>query len=134
MQVGFTGTQQGLTPEQLETLENEIRWKKDPTLHHGDCIGADEECHDLARQWGYTIEVHPPADPSKRAFKVGDVNYKPKPYIERNHDIVDAANMLIACPGTMQEIVRSGTWATVRYARKTFVPVLIVWPNGTVSG
>jgi hypothetical protein len=43
-----------------------------------------------------------------------------------------AAAMLAACPKGPEER-RSGTWATVRYARKTGKPVVIFWPDGTVT-
>jgi hypothetical protein len=52
----------------------------------------------------------------------------------RNHDIVDETELLIACPGELAEAVRSGTWATVRYARKLGRPIVIFWPDGSVTG
>ena len=56
--------------------------------------------------------------------------YAEKRYLERNRDIVDACDILIACPRTLKEELRSGTWATVRYARKVGKPVAILWNNG----
>ena len=43
----------------------------------------------------------------------------PKPYLKRNEDIVNKCDVLIACPiDKNKEILRSGTWATIRKARK----------------
>jgi predicted Rossmann fold nucleotide-binding protein DprA/Smf involved in DNA uptake len=61
------------------------------------------------------------------------VVHTPKAPLDRNRDIVDAAAVLIAAPKEMTETLRSGTWATVRYARKQGKQVWIVWPDGTVS-
>ena len=56
-----------------------------------------------------------------------------KPPLDRNRDIVDACDVLIATPKDFVEELRSGTWATVRYARKQRKPLVIVWPNGETT-
>lgn len=90
-------------------------------LHHGDCIGADELCHEFADKCGYEIVIHPPVKPDKRAFCTpteGEI-LEPYEYLTRNHHIVDSCDLLVAMPKVIgQEELRSGTWATVRYARK----------------
>ena len=67
------------------------------------------------------------------ALDMSDEVRDPLPYLERNRAIVDACDILIACPKGMQEEQRSGTWATVRYARRRDRPIVIVWPDGTVT-
>lgn len=44
-------------------------------------------------------------------------------YMERNDALVEHADLLIAFPRTEHEVLRSGTWATVRRARKRGVEV-----------
>lgn len=122
--VGFTGTQVGMTRKQIDNLRAQLPHLMIGTapfeFHHGDCIGADAEAHEVALACGYEIVIHPPEYESKRAFCSGAASVKPpRPYLERNHDIVNAADVLIAAPRTLQEEVRSGTWATVRYWKKT---------------
>ena len=39
------------------------------------------------------------------------------PYLERNKNIVNAVDFIIAAPDGPEK-VRSGTWSTVRYAKK----------------
>jgi hypothetical protein len=63
-----------------------------------------------------------------RAFCKGDTVYPEKEYIERNHNIVDNTDMLIAFPSTKTEILKSGTWATIRYARKKGKKIIIIDP------
>lgn len=134
MRVGFTGTQDGMTEAQDEALDawllshDDIAW-----FHHGDCIGSDKQAHDAALGNGINIAIHPPSDSSKRAWCMGAREVRdPKPYLDRNHDIVDECDVLIATPKTFIEVLRSGTWATIRYALKRGKPVTIIWPNGSV--
>lgn len=56
-----------------------------------------------------------------------------KDYLARNHDIVDAAGLLIAAPSGPAEKRRSGTWATVRHARKQGTRIWIVLPSGEIA-
>jgi hypothetical protein len=43
---------------------------------------------------------------------------------------VDATGWLLAAPRTKTEEQRSGTWATIRYARKLGRQVCLLWPDG----
>lgn len=138
--VGFTGTQQGMTQYQKETLEREFR-SLDFALfnewwfHHGDCIGADEEADKIARAWGAKIWIHPPVNQSKRA----NCGIRPnmdkivpgRPYLQRNQHIVEWSDMLFACPAG-EEKQRSGTWSTVRKARALGKDHMIIMPDGSV--
>jgi len=145
--VGFTGTRKGMTEEQkrsfallLETLGEEREFE---CFHHGDCKGADAEAHRMVlaiQDQGYIpIVIHPPKVDRDRAFcdenGVKDaVTARPvKGYLERNHAIVNETGLLIACPETRREKRRSGTWATIRYARKQEMSIYFIWPNGQVT-
>lgn len=44
-------------------------------------------------------------------------------YMKRNDALVKAADILVAFPETSTEQLRSGTWATIRRARTSGVPV-----------
>jgi predicted Rossmann fold nucleotide-binding protein DprA/Smf involved in DNA uptake len=48
--------------------------------------------------------------------------------LERNKDIVSESDFLIAAPDSKKERLRSGTWATVRHARKLGKRVMILEP------
>lgn len=117
---GFTGTEVGMSNRQIAGLRAHLMAAEpNSEFHHGDCIGADEEAHAIARELGFLIVVHPPLNASKRAFCTRAYQVlKPKPYLDRNRDVVDACAVLIAAPWSDEEELRSGTWATVRYARK----------------
>ena len=94
-------------------------------LHHGDCVGWDEECFFICNHLGIKTVAHPPDKDSLRAFTKSDVILPPKSYLDRNKDIVGAVDYLIAAPSG-PETRRSGTWSTVRYAKKVGVNG-VVW-------
>ena len=135
MSVGFTGTQKGMTVEQriavCELLEDVP--VSDRVLHEGDCIGADVECCRIAKALGFRIVCHPPLDSSKRAFFPADETWARREYMERNQDIAkESRRFLIAAPSEIPESLRSGTWSTVRRARRFQRKIIIVLPDGTL--
>ena len=118
MIVGFTGTKQGMTVFQQDTLCRLLAKYRPVEFHHGDCIGADHQAHLIAKKLGIRIVVHPPDNPKARAYCDADLTMPEKSYLERNHNIVDCSDLIIAAPKSQREQLRSGTWATVRYTRK----------------
>lgn len=112
-------------------------------IHHGCCVGADHEFHVAVIRNGigsgeYThgpVHAHPctiEAMVDRGSLELADEVHPAKPPLDRNRDIVDACDVLLACPKGPEE-QRSGTWATVRYARKQGKRVVIFWPDGRVD-
>lgn len=136
--LGFTGTQRGLTSAQWDKVYAIVLKALPKEIHHGDCVGADAQFHELARPFTGQVVIHPPINNAKRAFchRFPNPSKTPidvlavKPYLERNHDIVDEVEGMIACPGEAGEVLRSGTWATIRYAVKTGKKCAIIFPGG----
>ncbi|MFQ5741967.1 MAG: hypothetical protein ACE5HV_00080 [Acidobacteriota bacterium] len=133
MKLGFTGTQRGLDSFQWSKVRAYVHGLAPEECHHGDCIGADAEFHGICRGFKFKIIVHPPLKRIKRAFCKGDETLPALPYLERNRAIVDECDELLACPYERREQLRSGTWATIRYARKTGKPVRIIYPDGFIE-
>ena len=121
MKVGFTGTQEGMSQHQKEQFVLKMLELHPTEFHHGDCIGADSDAHDIVREFfpNVKIVIYPPISTKKRAFKQGDEFKEPESYITRDYKIVDAVEILIGTPKQNQEVIRSGTWTTIRYARRT---------------
>jgi hypothetical protein len=133
--VGFTGTRTGLTASQERRLAQLLDRPGIEEAHHGDCVGADAEFHALAADRRIRTVAHPPKDAKHRAYCRADVILPPRPYHNRNHDIIRACGFLIACPQEDREpaVARGqGTWSTVRHARRVARRHLIVWPDGSV--
>lgn len=143
--IGFTGSREGLTAPQHQSLvrlldafmaeRGATTPDSVPQFHHGDCVGADALSGDAAHAAGYEIHIHPPNMSGLRAYcsnrypaKVYDVF----PYLVRNKNIVDSTDILMATPNG-PETTRSGTWSTVRYARKKSKEIWIVYPDGKVE-
>jgi hypothetical protein len=130
---GFTGTRKGMTHVQAVTLAREMQTFAPSILHHGECIGADQQAHNIGRL--LDVRIHGwPQDTYEglRAFCDVDVRHPAMPPLTRNRRIVDQCDTLFAAPDG-PERQRSGTWSTVRYARKLGKPVVIVSPDGGVT-
>ena len=117
MRIGFTGTSQGMTERQKIGLSDLLSSYVAAILHHGDAIGADAEAHDIAIELGFAVVIQPAVE-TQRAFKTAADIRAAKPYLVRNKDIVRETALLIAAPAEPVEQLRSGTWSTVRYARR----------------
>lgn len=135
IKIGFTGTQKGLTTKQLISLKEFLDTVQYKILefHHGDCIGADTEFHNICSEYYSNIIIHPPIYENKRSFCKGTIILDKKDYLDRNHDIVDDTHVLLVCPKEYKEQLRSGTWATFRYAVKKNKPIFIFYPNGKIK-
>ena len=132
--VGFTGTQRGMTDAQKGAFTAVlISWWVRCVFHLGDCIGADTDAYLIARCRGHRLIGHPPLIASKRSFLEYDEERPQLGYMARNQVIVDESQIMIATPGEFEEQLRSGTWSTVRRARKAGRPLLLIWPDGTTS-
>ncbi len=127
-----------MTPEQKAQVRDALllyrQWGA-REFHYGLCIGADEQAAAIAKEIGYTVIAHPgfnPKNPDTRLFRsdfdLNDVVLPEKAFIKRDHDIVDAVEQMIATPLSWEEEIRSGTWTTVRYARKKKKPINICYP------
>lgn len=132
MSVGFSGTRSGMSLAQIRGFHSLIQeaplgdW-----FHHGDDLGSDSQAHDISKEYGLKVHVHPPENDAHRAFKVGDKSSYPEPYLVRNKDIVNETEVLVATPDG-EERTRSGTWQCIRYARKLKRPIYIILPSGEI--
>lgn len=135
MRIGFTGTKKGMTHEQQLVVTFLLTWLGEPPLefHHGDCVGADAQAATAAHSLGLRIVQHPPSSDSRRAFTPADEVRDPAPYLVRNHNIVKSVDVMIATPKESVEVLRSGTWSTIRFARKYDTRTLIVHPTGRMK-
>ena len=128
----MTGSRHGITDDALSSFQTFLLNNKTELIegHHGDCIGADTMFHKELIKNNIRVVVHPPNIRTARSFCEGTEVKKPKPYLFRNKEIVNASDILVAFPDCEQEIIRSGTWSTVRYARKKGKIIYIFLPNG----
>ena len=122
--LGVTATRRGLTDRQRCYARSRfgmllLEWDE-IEFHHGRCVGGDEEVLLIAKSFGVRVRTvsHPASmvDPKWISQITSDVELPAKPPLQRNRDIVDIVNELLAYPGEQHEVLRSGTWATIRYA------------------
>jgi hypothetical protein len=138
IRLGFTGSREGMTDRQKSAFGLWIYGRRFAEFHHGCCVGADafavvvilDEAIGRPTVIGHPGDWPPLTDKEACA---SSAELKPcRPNLERNRNIVDATDHLVACPKGKEE-QRSGTWATIRYARKVGRPVTIIWPDGTIE-
>lgn len=133
VRIGFTGNRYGLNQSQIEEIKKIIESHDNIIVSHGDCVGSDTEFHNICvsykEQFNKNISIHiyPSFNPVMRAFNKGDVIMKEKQYLQRNLDIINNSDMLIACPVDKNvEEMRSGTWVTIRHAKKQGMTIHIL--------
>ncbi len=129
--LGFTGTRRGMTRPQLEAAERIISEAEE--FRHGDCLGSDEEAHDLAIEHGIPVIIHPPTDSRWRAWCKGGRVKKAQGFLRRNRMIVRCTGSLLAAPAEATEQRRGGTWYTIRFAISLRRPVTVIFPSGEVT-
>ena len=117
MIVGVTGSRFDRPESCVNALRIKLISIGASELHHGDCVGFDRQANNVARSLGIKTVSHPPNNHSFRANCQSDIILPEKPYLERNADIVMAVDFLIAAPDGPEK-VRSGTWSTVRLAKR----------------
>lgn len=129
MIIGFTGTRHGMTDRQRASLATLLRQHHATVLHHGCCVGADAQAHRLALRMRIQLHRHPPLDARylDHTLTQGAAE-EPLDYHARNHAIVDACSLLIAAPQSSEERLYSGTWSTVRYARRQHCAIKVLAP------
>ena len=131
MKIGFTGTRVGMTEPQMETFEKLINCLMPTELHQGCCLGSDEQAHYFCLENNIWSMAHPPKSKFSAFEPIGAYKvYPEEEFIKRNHNIVLNTEALIAVSKTKEWELRSGTWATIRYAQKLGRPVHIIYPNG----
>lgn len=134
MKIGVTGTRSGMNAVQHAAVEQYLQDLPDGSwLHHGDCVGVDDEVACLAASLGLTVVCHPPIKTELRAYHRSDEFREPASYFARNRQIVDECDLLLVVPYQNTWQNNGGTWYTHDYAKKTGKPVKVFFPNGTTN-
>jgi len=142
LHIGFSGTRCGMTLLQRRAVYRVFRWYRDNrnaiTVHHGSCVGADAEAHDIARMLGLAVALHPgvSADGSSPlraecAMLEGERVWRPASYGVRNQAITACTGVLVAATGDGTE--DRGTSHAISCAVKLERPVVIVSADGRLQ-
>lgn len=130
--VGFVGVRGGLTYAQFRALSRILIDRDLPgavsgveAIVHGADGWGDGDFDRIAR-W---------MTPTPQLVIVGRAGEggPPASAAARNRAVVNACDLLLACPPVAVEETRSRTWAAVRYARRVGRPVVLLYPDGTVD-
>lgn len=132
--LGFTGTRVGMSKEQWLGCVSFIQLQvaTGATIHHGSCRGSDEQFGWIAHTNRLFVVVHPPYDPKWRSYCYYDEMRDPKAYLERDYEIVDETEYMLATPNRTHPMPYGGTDSTLRYAASLGRPGTVILPRGTV--
>lgn len=133
MIMGFTGSRNGMTGRQLDVVEILLKELRPETVHHGMCIGSDTKFHSTVRRLLSTCRIvgHPAAQ-VRKALRVNlgcDKVEAMAPPLVRNQRIVNVIEMMMATPES-EEVMRSGTWSTIRKTKRAEKPLIVIEPSG----
>ncbi len=131
MVIGFTGTRAGMTQAQKDIVKYELKLFRPDAVAHGDCIGADADFDAICKELGILRYAFPGNLDAQRAHTDAIQFQMPKPPLERNDDIIAYSQRMFACPKGMVEELRSGTWATIRHAKKASKMTYVFYPDGS---
>jgi hypothetical protein len=122
--LGFTGSRIGMTNEQLKMFAYLLGRLQPLEFHLGDCVGADAEAFNIGKMLRpeMTFVGHPPIDDKLRACLFYDVLWDEKEYLERNRDIVNCSQAVMAAPRKSSR----GTRYTMNYALEQGVKLYVL--------
>jgi len=131
--IGFSGTRKGMSFKQKSDFGDWLMENHEMVteFHHGMCIGADTEAHEIVRLGFANIKIHGhpgfPEDHATRGVKDADVDilHPILAPLTRNLEIVHGTRLMFFAP-TFPEKQRSGTWATLRFCRRKKLPIVVL--------
>jgi hypothetical protein len=144
MEVGFTGTREGMSSSQKIQLYAVLVGFGGMLggFHFGGQVGADVEAAAVlerlkrahpARFGPVEIVCHPcPGVVATRETSKAWTWREVFPPLTRNQHIINETQILIAAPRSNVPELRSGTWATIRRAQERLMPVVML-SRGTLS-
>lgn len=148
--VGVTGTRNRLSPTQRGALGRQLAslgliYQGRLVLHHGCCKGADEAAHQITRRLGHrwSIQGHPGQDAEGESCSRAqgimrdlDVVHQSKLYEDRDRDITEASDILVALPAYPEVDPRSHqsrTWQTIQMMRALNRRIILIPTDGKVQ-
>lgn len=130
MKIGITGSRNGVSDAALDRFKRLMNANNVDEIHHGDCKGTDEIIHNLYCE-KVKMVIHPPKNSSLRAYCQSDDIKECYDYLERNNNIVEQVDVLVAFPDSYEEKLRSGTWYTIRRAKNFGMQCIIIFKDGS---
>lgn len=142
--VSSTGTRDGMTTSQMQVVLTELivmhELETVVSIHNGLCEGADAQFAKMARPvFPYAEFVGHPGmnkrgESPTRDYSIDRLFDKFWPvdeYLARDRVMAQLCDVMIGTPATANEVRRSGTWATIRAARKLKRRIIWFEPDGT---
>lgn len=130
--IGVTASREGLTDPQKNWIEDFLEGNLAYVLHHGMCKGGDIELAVLFRKYNTYIIAHPGHIRHMRAASPANDLILPWSHtLVRNRIIVNHSELILGFP-KVPYATDSGTWHTIKFAKKQKTPLFVIGPDGSV--
>jgi hypothetical protein len=139
MKIAIAGDIVGITPAQAVAVslwlgENGVDIEE---AHHGAMQGGDAEMARVVLRVleGCEIHAHPARTTARNdndSILMAHVKHKARQSVKRTWDVVDAGDVLLACPSSEEEDAVYRSWFCVRYALSKGKRAVVFLPDGTV--
>jgi len=150
MKVGFVGNQKEMSKQQKDTLIRIMKKLKHTyqniDLHMGSAPGSDAEAFAIVVENGLVSRLffYPSSNPDENAFDIEDprdlekkeiklLRQNERTIFERNRNIVDTCDMIIAVPRETLEKRESETWMAIRYSKIQKKRLFTLYPDGKAT-
>lgn len=135
MNIGFTGTTEGMTKHQIDWVKSMmVAWGASRALHSAR-VGSEAQFSEICKGMGIAEVVCLIGNTQGQLVDVEDIPeesdtvtvHGPMPEDLKDEALTRGCDMVIACP--LDYSTKCGTWATVRKARANGAKVAIVPPE-----
>ncbi len=142
LSIGFTGSRMGMSQPQDQVfrllLQERVRNYRVKRFVHGGAVGADEQADRIAKEFRIPIVIRPASEDRYLYWRekndgIARAIHSPEEPLDRNRQIVESVQEMFATPRQMTEMLRSGTWMTIRHSRRQEVPLIIILPDGSLG-
>lgn len=124
MIISFIGAPGGMNAYQKTSVERLLKMFEPTEVHHGDCLGADEEFHNIATRLNLYTASHPQKDEELKANCMANHINLAKSKERANRDLVKVCELLLAAPD-VPEGHFDPTWMVIRTAKRTGRAVVV---------
>jgi hypothetical protein len=123
-----------MTEWQVRALRELLQLMQPDAFFHNGMIGATAQAHAIARGLDLQIVIIPPKNTDLRAKLEGAIQIEtPEDFNDSLDHVIEDSHIVIFTPREEVEKLRSGTWRSIRQAKREGKSVYIIFPDGRLK-